>query len=235
MEILLVAILIFGILAGVLLWVFNDNDKADCELSQWSYWEDCGYTECPVGKNSVRTRTVIKEPKGDGKECGSLEEYTCDPSIDTDEPWGRWSTCVPADDCPVEQNLIRTRGPVCNKQHQYAYVPPEFPEWTRSNFCGETNETYCIMPSEQACPSAAQNIPRTDQQIEPRPCKDALILLAEGEYPANGPDANNDANYCTFRYDGDERLSSLEHPFYPAQDVYHKDKLALCYTTVPPS
>lgn len=94
------------IILMVVWYMRSSTEEQDCELSDWSSWENCKSVDsCPSGKNRIRTRTVLKEPSKNGKACGDMKDYKnqCELS-----DWSSWRACDDGE-CEIGKNEIRNR------------------------------------------------------------------------------------------------------------------------------
>ncbi|XP_012556552.2 protocadherin Fat 4 isoform X1 [Hydra vulgaris] len=74
----------------------TENNDLDCILTKWSSWFNCS-TECGSGF-SQRNRSIIQQPKCNGKLCESLFESKTCISYNSNQDcvvslWGAWGTC----------------------------------------------------------------------------------------------------------------------------------------------
>jgi hypothetical protein len=87
--ILIVILLLFlSVLGGV---GYVMTRPVDCKVSEWGTWE-----ACDSSGNRLRKRTIIEQPKNNGKECPPLIERdvsTCPVDCKVSE-WGGWGACT---------------------------------------------------------------------------------------------------------------------------------------------
>ncbi|DAZ96645.1 TPA: hypothetical protein N0F65_005824 [Lagenidium giganteum] len=120
-------------------------DPIDCKLSDWGPCSACAPDDKGVWWKK-RTRTVITEPKYDGKTCDSLELVEKCPPVDCKmSDFGDWSACAPDDKGVWWKTQTRTVlspaqfggqacGPLVNKQ-QCQSVNCEVSTWSGWSAC----------------------------------------------------------------------------------------------------
>lgn len=155
--------------------------EQDCELSEWSSWENCGADDgCPSGKNRVRTREVLTEPSEKGKACGDLKEYKNECEL---SDWSAWRACDDGE-CELGKNEIRTREVTDGNCEGKALVQYRYEQPTPVDCITGSWTSWAPCAPEDDCPEGKNEIRTRGIDQEPSSTGMECGALAEYRYVA---------------------------------------------------